>query len=240
MEEYYNLGTTMQPQIPPFPGTNLSVGSRGENVRLVQQAINALAPFYPGRLWILNTDGIFGNMTRDAVMAFQSIFGLPITGIVGPITWDRLMLEYHKLGTTQPPAPIPPFPGTNLSVGSRGENVRLVQQAINRLAPFYPGRLWVLNADGVFGNMTRDAVMAFQNIFGLQVTGIVGPITWDRLMRESANVGRNALQPIQSRSVSGFMGADTQSGSVSNFMVGGNKQLEQTIGTLLLLKLICR
>ena len=72
----------------------------------------------------------------------------------------------------------------------------LVQQAINRVAPSHPGSLWRIVEDGVFGNQTRDAVMAFQRIFGLTVDGIVGPITWERLMREAANVGRAGV-PLQ-------------------------------------------
>ena len=175
--------------IPPFPG-NLSVGSSGANVRLVQEASNKIAPNYPGRLWILTVDGSFGNMTRDAIFAFQSIFGLPITGVVGQATWDRLMLEAYGTSPPSPPPPaIPVFPG-NLSVGSSGTNVRLVQEAINMIAPKFPGRLWILKADGVFGNMTRDAIFAFQSIFGLPITGVVGQATWDRLMQEAANIGR--------------------------------------------------
>jgi len=41
----------------------------------------------------LTSAGIFGNGTRDAVMAAQSIFGLTVDGTVGPMTWDRLMRE---------------------------------------------------------------------------------------------------------------------------------------------------
>jgi len=176
--------------IPPFPG-NLSVGSSGANVRLVQEAINKIAPNHPGRLWILTVDGAFGNMTRDAVFAFQSIFGLPITGVVGQVTWDRLMQEaFGTSPPSPPPTGIPPFPG-NLSVGSSGANVRLVQESINRIAPNHPGRLWILTVDGAFGNMTRDAIFSFQSIFGLPITGVVGQVTWDRLMQEAANTGRS-------------------------------------------------
>jgi len=99
MEEAGKIGSTT-PQIPPFPGTNLSVGSSGANVRLVQEAINKIAPWYPGRLWILTVDGHFGNMTRDAIFAFQSIFGLPITGVVNQATWNRLMQEAAKVGAS--------------------------------------------------------------------------------------------------------------------------------------------
>jgi len=41
--------------------------------------------------------------------------------------------------------------------------------------------------------MTRDAVFAVQSIFGLNIDGSVGPNTWDRLMREAANVNTSTL-----------------------------------------------
>jgi len=174
--------------IPPFPGTSISIGSSGQNVRFIQEAINKLAPCYQGSLWPLNTDGIFGNVTKDAVMTFQIIFGLVVDGIVGPASWRKLMEEAANAncgsggGGTTPS--LPQFPG-NLSIGSSGQNVRLVQEAINKLAPSYPGRLWILNVDERFGNMTRDAIYTFQSIFGLPITGVINQSTWDRLMRES-------------------------------------------------------
>ena len=154
----------------------------GESVRLIQNAINRLAPCQP-RLWRLNEDGSFGPMTRDAVFTFQSLFGMAIDGVVGPATWDRLMREAAACSgggvvpptppTPPTPPPVPPFPGTNLQMGSRGESVRLVQNAINRLVPCQP-RLWQLNEDGSFGPMTRDAIFTFQSAYGLAVNGIVG------------------------------------------------------------------
>jgi peptidoglycan hydrolase-like protein with peptidoglycan-binding domain len=95
-------------------------------------------------------------------------------------------------GTTPPPA-IPPYPGSIIRQGTSGESVRLIQQAINRLAPFYPGRLWIIAEDGNFEAMTRDAIFSFQSIFGLTIDGLVGPITWDRLMREAANVAAMSM-----------------------------------------------
>jgi len=91
-------------------------------------------------------------------------------------------------GTTPPTPQIPPYPGNVLRVGATGNDVRLVQQAINRLVPSFPGRLWRITEDGIFSNATRDAVFAVQSIFGLNVDGSVGPMTWDRLMREAAGV----------------------------------------------------
>ena len=111
------------------------------------------------------------------------------TRSVGPNTWRRLMEEAYSLPpvTTPPPTEIPPFPG-NLSVGSSGASVSLLQQAINTIAPCHPGRLWILAVDGNFGNMTRDAVFSFQSVFQMPITGVVNQATWDRLMREAADV----------------------------------------------------
>ena len=115
---------------------------------------------------------------------------------MGLITWDRLMREAANCseGGAVPPQ-IPPYPGSPIRQGATGESVRLIQQAINRLVPLYPGRLWRISEDGVFGPGTRDAVMAFQSLFGLSVDGVVGQITWDRLMREAANPNSRMYVP---------------------------------------------
>ena len=204
MREYLNLqpeGPT-PPEIPPYPGSVIRQGATGDSVRLIQQAINRTVPCQPGRLWRISEDGVFGPGTRDAVMAFQSVFGLSVDGVVGQITWDRLMWEAANCagGGGTPPS-IPPYPGSPIRQGATGENVRLIQQAINRLVPLYPGRLWRISEDGVFGPGTRDAVMAFQSIFGLSIDGVVGQITWDRLMREAANPSSRMFVPGETADV---------------------------------------
>lgn len=172
----------VQPEgMPPYPGVALRVGSTGQNVILVQQAINRLAHSIPA-IPSLNVDGNFGPLTQNAVMAFQRTFGLTVDGVVGPITWNRLFREYLDLQPTN----IPPFPGTNIRQGDRGENVRLVQNAINRLAPCQPGRLWQLTEDGIFGAITRDAIFTFQSLFGIPITGVVDANTWNLLMNKAA------------------------------------------------------
>jgi len=192
------------PEIPPYPGAPIRQGARGEDVRLIQNAINRLAPCHPGRLWRLNEDGIFGPMTRDAVMTVQSIFALNVDGVVGPITWDRLFREAATCqagsGATPPtptPPGIPPYPGQPLRMGATGESVRQIQQAINRIAPQFPGRLWIIPVDGVFSSQTRDAIFTFQSLFGMNIDGVVGPNTWDRLMREAAGANTTATAALE-------------------------------------------
>ena len=56
----------------------LKKGSRGEDVKAVQRALHC----YP--------DGIFGELTEEAVKSFQKGKGLAADGIVGERTWDSL------------------------------------------------------------------------------------------------------------------------------------------------------
>ena len=159
--------------LPSYPGTALRVGASGEAVRQVQRCLNNVGTRYPS-LTHLTEDGVFGSGTQSVVIAFQRLFGLGADGIVGPSTWARLMEECAKILT---------YPGTPLRVGARGEAVRQVQHCLNNLAGRYPS-IPRLTEDGIFGNGTMAAIMAFQRIFGLDADGVVGPATWARLMGE--------------------------------------------------------
>ena len=56
----------------------LKIGSRGEDVKAVQKALHC----YP--------DGIFGELTQEAVRQWQSDHKLVADGIVGIDTWQSL------------------------------------------------------------------------------------------------------------------------------------------------------
>lgn len=71
-----------------FSGT-LSVGSRGNAVRTIQQQLNAISVNFP-LIPKLAVDGIFGPKTRQSVRTFQQIFRLPETGSVDFSTWYRI------------------------------------------------------------------------------------------------------------------------------------------------------
>ena len=72
-----------------WPGYNLSIGSTGDKVRMIQEQLNRIAQNYPS-LPRLTPDGIYGTNTANAVRRFQSIFGLPATGIVDYTTWYKI------------------------------------------------------------------------------------------------------------------------------------------------------
>ena len=72
------------------------------------------------------------------------------------------------------------WPGANLSTGSSGDNVRIIQQQLNRIAQVYTV-IPTLVVDGQFGPRTTNAVKAFQNVFSLPVTGVVDRATWYKI-----------------------------------------------------------
>jgi 3D (Asp-Asp-Asp) domain-containing protein len=69
---------------------NLFIGSRGDAVVQVQQALNSKG------YWCGTADGIFGPKTYSAVTRFQREAGLDVDGIVGPQTKKALGLGYSS------------------------------------------------------------------------------------------------------------------------------------------------
>lgn len=76
-----------------WPGYDLSVGSTGEKVRMIQEQLNRIAQNYPSIPTVL-IDGNYGESTKSAVEQFQRIFNLPVTGIVDYPTWYKISQIY--------------------------------------------------------------------------------------------------------------------------------------------------
>ncbi len=83
------------------------------------------------------------------------------------------------------------WPGYNLSIGASGNNVRTLQNQLNRIAQVYSA-IPKVAVDGIYGPKTADAVEAFQKIFALPVTGVVNQPTWYRISNIYVGVSRLA------------------------------------------------
>ncbi len=79
-----------------FPGTLLSLGSSGEDVGLLQTYLNTVAEVYT-EIPVISVNGNFDAATDNAVRIFQGIFGIPQSGVVGPITWEILAEKYAEI-----------------------------------------------------------------------------------------------------------------------------------------------
>lgn len=76
-----------------YPGYDLTIGSSGEPVITIQKQLNRIAQNYPA-IPTVTVDGIFGSATTESVRAFQSIFNLPVSGIVDFPTWYKISQIY--------------------------------------------------------------------------------------------------------------------------------------------------
>ncbi len=67
----------------PSPRKGLKFGDTGEPVKTVQTSLKQMG-------YLIMTDGVFGNKTKQSVMTFQRKNGLPVTGTVDDKTLEAL------------------------------------------------------------------------------------------------------------------------------------------------------
>jgi peptidoglycan hydrolase-like protein with peptidoglycan-binding domain len=134
-------------QVPAEPSPE-----RTERVRALQRQLSQLG------LEAGPADGHYGPITTAAVERFQRAEALPVDGVVGPLTADRL-----RASASGAPAP------------ERTEQVKALQRQLSWLG-FEPGTV-----DGRYGPITTGAVKRFQEANDLTVDGVVGHGTRDAL-----------------------------------------------------------
>lgn len=72
-------------------------------------------------------------------------------------------------------------PPVTLREGDTGRDVELIQRKLNRISANFPGIPRISPVDGFYGNSTTDAVKKFQEVFDLDVDGLVGRATWNQI-----------------------------------------------------------
>jgi peptidoglycan hydrolase-like protein with peptidoglycan-binding domain len=148
----------------------------------LQYFISTLAAYYP-TIPAVDIDGVFGEGTRDAVIAAQKTFGLTPDGLVGEDTWNAISNAYQgiieRIPTSFTDGNILPYPGVPLREGDESEFVRVLQEYLNYISQFI-NEIPPVNPTGYFGPQTRASVIAFQNLYGINapVPGQVGAETW--------------------------------------------------------------
>ncbi len=100
--------------------------------------------------------------------------------------------EDMYINTSETIAGVPySWPGYDLTIGSSGDKVRQLQQQLNRIAQNYPA-IPKIDADGIYGQKTAEAVRTFQNIFNLPKTGVTDYATWYEISNIYVGVTRIA------------------------------------------------
>lgn len=139
------------------PWIVLSQGTSGDAVRGMQHLLRAHGA-------TLAADGDFGPVTDSEVRSFQTAGGLPVNGVVGPITWGHLVIDS---------AP-----------GSTGEAVRGVQSFGLVLIPEQSP----LVENGAYDTETVGRVRQFENLWGLGGDGVATRGTWAYLTADKRTV----------------------------------------------------
>jgi peptidoglycan hydrolase-like protein with peptidoglycan-binding domain len=156
-------------------------GDSGNDVKKLQRALEIVGA-YEGSI-----DGNFGDLTEEAVMAFQKDKRLTADGVAGEDTIKALFgQEAAKPPETEKGmagieslSDVGDTPATS-EIGDSGSKVKKLQQAL-KLKGYYNGP-----ADGDFGEATETAVKAFQKAKGMSQDGVAGKTTIYILFGEKA------------------------------------------------------
>ena len=163
--------------------TKTDVNNERQNIFELQKFLKKISETSP-EIPFLNTDGIYGKETQNAVRKFQETRNLTPTGIADSETWDKIFSEYEDLmAITEIALPFHVFPIELLEIklGDKGDVVIVIQLLLNSLAAKY-SNLKKVNVTGQYGKETQDAVYAFQNLTQLTPTGIVNRPTWHEMV----------------------------------------------------------
>ena len=154
----------------PIPPLRLAYGDIGAQVLQAQTALADLG-YYAGTL-----DGKFGYSTFQAVREFQRVNTLKADGVIGALTWAKL---FDPAALPKPTA-APTASVLRVQYGNEGDLVVQIQTRLTVLG------YYELAIDGKFGYSTYLAVRAFQGKNALKADGIVGQLTWDKMMDAGA------------------------------------------------------
>ncbi len=156
-------------------------GDSGSDVKKLQRALEIVGS-YDGSI-----DGTFGDLTEEAVKAFQKDNRLTADGVAGEDTIKALFgqeaakppEEEKGMNGIESLNDIGDTPATS-EIGDSGSKVKKLQQAL-KLKGYYNGPV-----DGDFGEATETAVKSFQKAKGMSQDGVAGKTTIYILFGEKA------------------------------------------------------
>lgn len=167
--------------IAPRFTEDLSIGMQSIEVSMLQYYLAVIGAYYEAVIPVEIT-GYFGEQTERSLKSFQRVFGLPQTGVADRATRNDLYRAYQGIVESVPPqyTYVALYPGTVLREGANGDSVKIIQQYLTYINRSYPD-IPAVSDTGYFGPLTKQSVTAFQRQFGIDPTGIVGAVTWDRI-----------------------------------------------------------
>ena len=160
---------------------DLKIGMQSIEVSMLQYYLAVIGAYYEA-VQPVEITGYFGENTERSVKSFQRVFGLPQTGEVDRATRNDLYRAYQGIVESVPPkyTAVALYPGTVLREGDSGESVRIIQEYLTLINRTYPN-IPAVNNTGYFGPVTKRSVIEFQKQFGINPSGLIGAVTWDKI-----------------------------------------------------------
>ena len=203
-----------------YPGYPIIPGDRGNEVALIQTALNEISTNYPA-IPRVSVDGIYGENTENAIKTFQEIFDLTPDGIVGLATWYKLVYLYvgirrlAELNSRGQQLLGESFEYTGVTqLGDTGLKVTIAQYLLSVLSEFYYTIPFV-TVDGIFGQSTLNAVEAFQRTFNLPVTGVVTAGVWNELYGAFVGIDETLTDHRYSNELNNLLNGNSQKGTTN-------------------------
>ena len=164
---------------------------RGMSVRGLQTMLRGIA-FNSGDIPTVIPDGIFGEKTKDSVLAFQRAYGLPINGEVDVTTWQRIRDVYFQLEEMYNMAQIPVIISEDINYIMGDETLELsVIQAMMLAISGVVENMPEIEVTGIHDNKSVNGVAFIQEKSGLEPTGVIDIPTSNAIIyMYSANVIR--------------------------------------------------
>lgn len=173
--------------------------------------VKAVQYLLTARGYSTGADGVFGAGTKASVVKFQKSRTLSADGVVGAATWPKLTSATVKYGVN-------------------GNDARAAQVLLNKYG-------YGLAVDGVFGNASRNATVAFQKKLGLTQDGIIGPQTWRSLASGAKAPGAVTPTPVPVTNCANVTGpvpsSDTTTVTVAGYTFRVHKCLSGNLKSLL-------
>ncbi|MBQ7138785.1 MAG: peptidoglycan-binding protein [Clostridia bacterium] len=177
------IGYVYDEYVEVYDDGTMQKGDKNASVKAVQERLKELG-YYKS-----TCDGNFGNVTVNAVKAFQKKNGLTQDGKVTEATLKKLnsasaiAANGKAVNATEDKKEETKDDGT-LKKGAKGSEVKKLQQRLKELG-YYKS-----TCDSEYGNVTVSAVKAFQKKNGLTADGVAGASTLKKLYASSA-IGAN-------------------------------------------------
>ena len=164
-------GKVANTSVNPVPGVSIPIAvpvpnasvntvideeqNKDKSILRLQKALNRLKITDKNNQPLVEDNGM-GQATSSATEKFQRIVGVLPTGMAGNTTWDALNQILAKRVVQ----------GTHAS----GVIIRYLQYRVGA------------DPDGIYGPQTQAAIKKFQQQNGLTADGIIGAITWQKLV----------------------------------------------------------